>query len=127
MKLIIVLSKKKFKLIPLFFLCFQGAKDLAKPPTLTDIFHSNLKNSESKEEDSTRQQHQEENKKGVKRKFDSNESSDDHGHDFQKEIIPSPKDKKMNKAKNVGFLFSLFCCITLLQVSLRNFSVLLFV
>ncbi|KAE8720766.1 Detected protein of unknown function [Hibiscus syriacus] len=29
----------------------QGAKELSKPPTLTDIFHSNLKNSEPKVEE----------------------------------------------------------------------------
>ncbi|KAK9206690.1 hypothetical protein WN943_016969 [Citrus x changshan-huyou] len=80
----------------------QGARDLAKPPTFTDIFHSNLNNSENKEEDSRKQQHQEGNKKGLKRKFDSNESSDDQGDDSQKKDGPSPKDKRMKKAKNLA-------------------------
>ncbi|KAK6260093.1 hypothetical protein QQP08_001932 [Theobroma cacao] len=82
----------------------QGARELAKPPTLTDIFHSNLKNSEAKEEDPKQKPKEEDRKIGVKRKFDSSELSDDNkGDDSQKENEQSPKDKKMiKKAKNLA-------------------------
>ncbi|EOX94780.1 Uncharacterized protein TCM_004388 isoform 2, partial [Theobroma cacao] len=82
----------------------QGARELAKPPTLTDIFHSNLKNSEAKEEDPKQKRKEEDRKIGVKRKFDSSELSDDNkGDDSQKENEQSPKDKKMiKKAKNLA-------------------------
>ncbi|KAH7577534.1 hypothetical protein ACOSP7_001536 [Xanthoceras sorbifolium] len=83
----------------------QGARVLAKPPTLTEIFQSNLKKSESKEEeDSRNQQNQEEKKKELKRKFDSSENSDDQGEDSQKEKESDPpKDKRMmKKAKNLA-------------------------
>ncbi|XP_021280364.1 uncharacterized protein LOC110413747 [Herrania umbratica] len=82
----------------------QGARELAKPPTLTDIFHSNLKNSEAKEEDPKQKRKEEDSKIGVKRKFDSSELSDDNkGDDSQKENEQSPKDKKMiKKAKNLA-------------------------
>ncbi|XP_039048000.1 uncharacterized protein LOC120188655 [Hibiscus syriacus] len=76
----------------------QGARELAKPPTLTDIFHSNLKNSEPKEEEF---EVGEEGKIGLKRKFDHSESSDDNGS--QKENEQSPKNNKMmKKAKNLA-------------------------
>ncbi|XWS36295.1 hypothetical protein CRYUN_Cryun20dG0073500 [Craigia yunnanensis] len=80
----------------------QGARELAKPPTLTDIFHSNLKNSEAKEEDPKQKRIEEESKIGLKRKFDSSECSDENkGDDSQKENVQSPKNKKMmKKAKN---------------------------
>ncbi|OMP05075.1 hypothetical protein COLO4_09097 [Corchorus olitorius] len=82
----------------------QGARELAKPPTLTDIFHSNLKNSEAKEEDPKENRKDEDNKIGVKRKFDSSESSDDNKGDVsQKDNEKSPKEKKMmKKAKNLA-------------------------
>ncbi|OMO77709.1 hypothetical protein CCACVL1_14865 [Corchorus capsularis] len=82
----------------------QGTRELAKPPTLTDIFHSNLKNSEAKEEDPKQNIKEEDNKIGVKRKFDSSESSDDNKGDVsQKDNEKSPKEKKMmKKAKNLA-------------------------
>ncbi|XWS46816.1 hypothetical protein CRYUN_Cryun14cG0101000 [Craigia yunnanensis] len=82
----------------------QGARELAKPPTLTDIFHSNLKNSEAKEEDPKQKRIEENNKIGLKRKFDSSECSDENkGDDSQKENEQSPKNKKMmKKAKNLA-------------------------
>ncbi|KAE8676773.1 hypothetical protein F3Y22_tig00111582pilonHSYRG01128 [Hibiscus syriacus] len=79
----------------------QGARELAKPPTLTDIFQSNLKNSEPKEEDPKPKGLEEESKIGVKRKFDHSESSDDN--DSQKDNEKSPKNSKlMKKAKNLA-------------------------
>ncbi|XVE77779.1 hypothetical protein DITRI_Ditri13aG0090200 [Diplodiscus trichospermus] len=82
----------------------QGARELAKPPTLTDIFHSNLKNSEAKEEDPKPKRTEEDIKIGLKRKFDSSECSDENkGDDLQKENEQSPKNKKMmKKAKNLA-------------------------
>ncbi|XP_062144682.1 uncharacterized protein LOC133852032 isoform X2 [Alnus glutinosa] len=73
----------------------QGARDLAKPPTLTEIFQSNLKNSDSKEEESEKQ--------GVKRKFDhTSHSSEDNEDDSQKANEQSLKDGKLKKAKNLA-------------------------
>ncbi|KAJ0054403.1 hypothetical protein Pint_03334 [Pistacia integerrima] len=91
----------------------QGARDLAKPPTLTEIFHAKIKEAECKEEESREQQNQEETNKGVKRKFDPNESSEDP----QKEKEPSPKDKRMKKTKNVGFFFPFSQCNALSLLS----------
>ncbi|KAI9180023.1 hypothetical protein LWI28_000394 [Acer negundo] len=71
----------------------QGARGLAEPPTLNEIFQTNLNKSEGLE------QNQQETNKGLKRKFESNESSDDQGEeDSHKE-----KDKRMmKKAKNLA-------------------------
>ncbi|KAG4133122.1 hypothetical protein ERO13_D08G075800v2 [Gossypium hirsutum] len=83
----------------------QGARELAKPPTLTDLFHSKLKNSETKEEDPKQKGNQEESKIGLKRKFDYSECSDDNKGDdgSQKENEQSPQNKKMmKKAKNLA-------------------------
>ncbi|GMJ01137.1 hypothetical protein like AT4G02800 [Hibiscus trionum] len=79
----------------------QGARELAKPPTLTDLFHSNLKDSEPKVEDPKPKGLEEESKIGVKRKFDRSGSSDDD--DSQKENEQSPANNKMmKKAKNLA-------------------------
>ncbi|GLT52743.1 hypothetical protein SLA2020_260650 [Shorea laevis] len=80
----------------------QGARDLAKPPTLTDILHSHMKNTEDKEEGSKLKQDEEEKKKGVKRKFDPSECSDDKGDDSEKENEKNPKTMTMKKAKNLA-------------------------
>ncbi|XWS31583.1 hypothetical protein CRYUN_Cryun23aG0088800 [Craigia yunnanensis] len=82
----------------------QGARGLAKPPTLTDIFHSNLKNSEAKEEEPKQKRIEEESKIGLKRKFDSGECSDENkGDDSQKKNEQSPQNKKiMKKVKNLA-------------------------
>ncbi|KAK9282463.1 hypothetical protein L1049_005381 [Liquidambar formosana] len=80
----------------------QGARDLAKPPTLTEIFHSSLKNSESREEDSEKEENKEESKKGLKRKFDPNECFEDRGEDLPKQSEQSPKEGKLKKAKNLA-------------------------
>ncbi|XP_022758216.1 uncharacterized protein LOC111305192 isoform X2 [Durio zibethinus] len=82
----------------------QGDRELAKPPTLTDILHSNLKNSETKEEDPKQKRVEEGGKIGLKRKFDSSQCSDENkGDESQKETEQSPKNKKMmKKAKNLA-------------------------
>ncbi|KAF8019872.1 hypothetical protein BT93_G0534 [Corymbia citriodora subsp. variegata] len=82
----------------------QGARDLAKPPTLTAIFHSNLKKNsdESREikQHSGGEEEEEEKKKALKRKFHSSSCSEEG--DSQEENAPSPKLAKLNKAKNLA-------------------------
>lgn len=96
-------------------LCLQGARDLAKPPTLTEIFQSNLKNSESKEEDSEKHQNEAEMKSGLKRKYDHSHCSEDKEEDdSQKANEESLKDGKLKKAKNVGLTY-LFIFMTLFK------------
>ncbi|XP_022728150.1 uncharacterized protein LOC111283795 [Durio zibethinus] len=82
----------------------QGARELSKPPTLTDIFHSNLKNSESKEVVPKQKGIEQDSKIGMKRKFDSSECSDEKkGDDSEKENGQSSQNKKMmKKAKNLA-------------------------
>lgn len=93
------LYKPKSEVIEFSLLRLQGARDLAKPPTLTEIFQSNLNNSDSKEEESEKQ--------GMKRKFDhSSHSPEDNEDDSQKANEQSLKDGKLKKAKNVGSLHS---------------------
>ncbi|KAL4312585.1 hypothetical protein GQ457_01G053230 [Hibiscus cannabinus] len=76
----------------------QGARELAKPPTLTDIFHSNLKNSEPKEGLEV----EEESKIGLKRKFDHSECSDDNDSHKESKQSPRNNNKMMKKAKNLA-------------------------
>ncbi|KAL3725590.1 hypothetical protein ACJRO7_030596 [Eucalyptus globulus] len=87
----------------------QGARDLAKPPTLTAIFHSNLKKSSdesretkqhSGEEGEEEEEEEEQKKKVLKRKFDSSNCPEEG--DSQDENAPSPKLAKLNKAKNLA-------------------------
>ncbi|KAM5563746.1 hypothetical protein ABKV19_018390 [Rosa sericea] len=83
----------------------QGANDLAKPPTLTEIFHSQLSNSESKEEGSEEQQQKaEESHVGLKRKYDNSHCLEEQGDgdDSQHENEQGPKDGKLKKAKNLA-------------------------
>ncbi|GAV57783.1 hypothetical protein CFOL_v3_01319 [Cephalotus follicularis] len=83
----------------------QGARDLAKPPTLTEIFNSNLRDEESREESEKKQQNKEGTKKGTKRKFAPSDDSVYQGDDFQKEneeIFKDNNNKNMKKAKNLA-------------------------
>ncbi|KAF7818319.1 F-box/WD repeat-containing 10 [Senna tora] len=68
----------------------QGARELSHPPTLRDIFQSNLNKEESKEEESN---------KGIKRKYDPTDLSEDNNitDDSQKN-----KDRNLKKAKNLA-------------------------
>lgn len=108
MRLALIFSSSSYKnFAELYCVLFlKGARELSKPPTLTDIFHSNLKNSEAKEEDSKQKRIEEEDSKiGGKRKYDSNECSDENEGDdgSQKENELSPKNKKtMKKVKNLA-------------------------
>ncbi|KAI6695583.1 hypothetical protein NL676_023293 [Syzygium grande] len=83
----------------------QGARDLAKPPTLTAIFHSNLKKSsddsrEIKRHSRDEEEEEEEKKRAEKRKFDPRNCSEEG--DSQGENGPSPKLAKLKKAKNLA-------------------------
>ncbi|PON63941.1 GRIP/coiled-coil protein [Trema orientale] len=79
----------------------QGANDLAKPPTLTELFHSSLKKSESsKEEDLGKQENKVDPNKGLKRKYDTSHCAEDK-EESKNEKEQDPKDGKLKKAKNV--------------------------
>lgn len=84
----------------------QGARNLAKPPTLTEIFLSNLKNSEEegKHEDLKQsQEEKQESQKSLKRKYDPEDCSDCQVDDSHTQKEESPKEKKMMKrAKNIA-------------------------
>ncbi|KAG2697109.1 hypothetical protein I3760_07G090700 [Carya illinoinensis] len=81
----------------------QGARDLTKPPTLTEIFQSNLNKSDGKEDDSEKEQKETELKKGLKRKFDQSHASEDKEDESQKANDEQTlKDGKLNRAKNLA-------------------------
>ncbi|XP_012092248.1 uncharacterized protein LOC105649997 isoform X2 [Jatropha curcas] len=76
----------------------QGARYLSEPPTLSEILHSNLKNSDNKQEGLEKEQNEKGGEsKGSKRKFDQTDSSEDHRNESLKENEQSPKDKKLKK------------------------------
>ncbi|KAH7863421.1 hypothetical protein Vadar_017304 [Vaccinium darrowii] len=82
----------------------SGARDLSRPPTLTEIYQSAMekaKNNEKEPEKSDEEEEEEsdEDKRGVKRKFE--EQGDDDS--LQENEKKSPKeDGKLNKAKNLA-------------------------
>ncbi|KAL5561673.1 hypothetical protein UlMin_031420 [Ulmus minor] len=83
----------------------QGANDLAKPPTLTEIFHSSLKNSESREEEDKEEEEQkkaEEPNTGLKRKYDNSHCLEEQVEDSKHEKEQDPKKGKLKKAKNLA-------------------------
>lgn len=83
----------------------QGARDLARPPTITDIYHSAMekaKNREEEAEEAKEEEESEEGKRVLKRKFDAQQGDD------LKESEKSPKEEgNFKKAKNM-------CLISLL-------------
>ncbi|KAE9444572.1 hypothetical protein C3L33_23530, partial [Rhododendron williamsianum] len=75
----------------------QGARDLARPPTMTEIYQSAMERAESKQEEEN-----DEGKRGLKRKSEAQTCSEEE-FDSQKENEKSPKEEgKLKKAKNVG-------------------------
>ncbi|XP_030486728.2 uncharacterized protein LOC115703628 [Cannabis sativa] len=81
----------------------QGANDLAKPPTLTEIFHSSLKESASnKDEVVGKQENELDPNKGLKRKYETSHCSEDQEEGPRDEKEQDPKDGKLNKAKNLA-------------------------
>ncbi|KAL6968323.1 hypothetical protein U1Q18_034127 [Sarracenia purpurea var. burkii] len=92
----------------------QGARDLARPPTMTEIYQNAMEKAKSKEVEETEEAKEEEEeegdegKRGLKRKFDVQNSCEEHESDPQKEMEKIPKEEgKLKKAKNVGS--SLLC------------------
>lgn len=77
------------------FLFNQGVRELAKPPSLSEILHLNLKADQIQRQ----QNEEEEESKGTKRKHESDiEQKEDSSNEGEKR----PKERKiMNKAKNV--------------------------
>ncbi|KAJ6412333.1 hypothetical protein OIU84_005401 [Salix udensis] len=80
----------------------QGARYLAEPPTLREIFHSRIENSESRQEDVEKEKIEGGKNTGLKRKFDLDDRSEDQGNDFLKENEQCLENKKLNKAKNLA-------------------------
>ncbi|KAK7336749.1 hypothetical protein VNO77_17295 [Canavalia gladiata] len=82
----------------------QGARDLANPPTLTDIFHSKFDKAENKEEDEdSGEEQKEESKQGIKRKSDQqNDISEENAVDSQTAIGQNMQDRNIKKAKNLA-------------------------
>lgn len=74
----------------------QGARDLAKSPTLSDIFRSNLEKAERKAE----LQEESEEKKGLKRKLDIWEDQEEDNSKKDNEQIP--EEGKLKKAKRLA-------------------------
>ncbi|KAL1312219.1 hypothetical protein HN51_038813 [Arachis hypogaea] len=76
----------------------QGAKELANPPTLTDIFHSKFDKVRNKEESSGEEEKEiDESKQGTKRKFDHNDVSEENAGDGKQ-----LKDRMIKRAKNIA-------------------------
>ncbi|KAL9395845.1 hypothetical protein Peur_010098 [Populus x canadensis] len=80
----------------------QGARHLAEPPTLREIFHSVLEDSEIKREDEEKLQNEEEGKKVLKRKFDPEDRSEDQENDFHKGNEQCLENKRLKRAKNLA-------------------------
>lgn len=102
----------------------QGARDLAKPPTLTDILHCTMEKAKSGENQSKEGKHEgdeekeesEEGNKGLKRKLDECSEDSQQDDDTKKENGQVLKQiGKFKKAKNVGTRLSHFSCFTFLQ------------
>lgn len=94
----------------LLFLLYiiQGAKNLAKPPTLTEMLHATLEKAETEDSLSKEEKKDEEDneaeKRGLKRKLDLKQNSDDQeGEVDSKGNGNGPNEmEKIKKAKNVG-------------------------
>lgn len=91
----------------------QGARNLSKPPLLTEIMYATLEKARNEEKsvkgDSEGEQKQEDDdevNRGLKRKLDSGECRDDQGGEDSQEAKRKGSNelKKIKKAKNVGAL-----------------------
>ncbi|CAA2977022.1 uncharacterized protein LOC111369874 [Olea europaea var. sylvestris] len=89
----------------------QGAKDLSRPPTLTEILQATLEKARSEEYKSENENKDEEEaakeseeiKRGSKRKSDSPECTQNKTEDSQNENAQSPKELgQLKKAKNLA-------------------------
>lgn len=91
-----MMKSRSLKLVAVYFP--QGARELAHPPTLTDIFHSKFdKAEETSQEGPGEGEEEEESKQGAKRKFDPNDVSEQFDPNQ-----PNKQDRNMKRAKNVG-------------------------
>ncbi|KAJ7972797.1 Heat-inducible transcription repressor [Quillaja saponaria] len=79
----------------------QGARDLANPPRLTEIFQNTLNNPDTREDDGAKQQ-EEDPKIRLKRKYDLSHCSEDPTDDSDKANNKGLKDKNLKKAKNLA-------------------------
>ncbi|KAK3023100.1 hypothetical protein RJ639_043115 [Escallonia herrerae] len=77
----------------------QGARELGGPPTLSEIVNSTLEKDKSKEKES--EEESEEGHRGIKRKFDSQECSDEEKEESQ-EANGQKELAKLKKAKNLA-------------------------
>ncbi|KAK2976285.1 hypothetical protein RJ640_019768 [Escallonia rubra] len=77
----------------------QGARELCGPPTLSEIVHSTLEKDKSKEKES--EEESEEGHRGIKRKFDSQECSDEEKEESEEENGQKELGK-LKKAKNLA-------------------------
>ncbi|KAK6940816.1 hypothetical protein RJ641_030347 [Dillenia turbinata] len=90
----------------------QGARDLAKPPTFTEIFHANLNRmeneddskieSEDDEEEKQEKEEIEQGKRGLKRKLELEEGHESQADDVPKKNELRPDLAKLKKAKNLA-------------------------
>ncbi|CAI9761426.1 unnamed protein product [Fraxinus pennsylvanica] len=91
----------------------QGAKDLARPPTLTEMLQATLekarseedklKNENKDEEEEEEAKESEENKRGLKRMLDSPECPQNQTEDSHNQNAQSPKELgQLNRAKNLA-------------------------
>ncbi|WOG83690.1 hypothetical protein DCAR_0102867 [Daucus carota subsp. sativus] len=86
----------------------QGARDLSRPPTLFELVHSTLENTDSKEEQSSDDQEEEKeikgSSRGLKRKMDSQEGAENEGEDNT--VIDDEQSLeesgKLKKCKNIA-------------------------
>ncbi|KAK4758669.1 hypothetical protein SAY87_019970 [Trapa incisa] len=80
----------------------QGARDLAKPPTLTDILQSNLRSKESHQVAKENVGKEEQDTKCLKRKFDATDDPDDQQTNSDEQAAGDPIMAKMKRAKNLA-------------------------
>ncbi|XP_010255954.1 PREDICTED: uncharacterized protein LOC104596476 [Nelumbo nucifera] len=79
----------------------QGARDLAKP-SLTELLHSDPEKPIDEKEEQEEEKEKEGNMKGLKRKCDSLETSENQEAPVKKENEQSPKSGKLKKARNLA-------------------------
>ncbi|XP_054787962.1 uncharacterized protein LOC129293866 [Prosopis cineraria] len=84
----------------------QGARELGQPPRLTDILQNKHNEVESKEGEAEEEKKEEESKKGIKRKYDPSELSEDTVDDSQKANEEINRNKNLKKAKNLAVLMA---------------------
>lgn len=85
----------------------QGAKDLARPPTLSDVLHSSLQQAKTNQNSSKEEEHDQDldsNKRGMKRKLDPDEISEENRDNMDFGKLNRAKNIALSMAKRAGFL-----------------------